>query len=227
MMMMEYGDEFDCLAMTYADVEAAGLPARPLEFPNPTVHRGKRTSTKALDHRTGRVHAVNNVLIKTTPAGLVASGNAHLPADAHLSAHLPQQQQQQKQQPQQEPEKAYLIKKKLCRSIYGVVRLCVVLRRRPRLSGSSHRQRAIERQFNRSADDVLFSRSRTAPPLEEEEVEWVSTEELCVVKVSNLNNHKRNHSPSSQYQSMPDSEVLARQTNRNEGKDDDRVGPKW
>eukprot|EP00540_Astrosyne_radiata_P014364 CAMPEP_0116836318 /NCGR_PEP_ID=MMETSP0418-20121206/8032_1 /TAXON_ID=1158023 /ORGANISM="Astrosyne radiata, Strain 13vi08-1A" /LENGTH=374 /DNA_ID=CAMNT_0004466079 /DNA_START=176 /DNA_END=1300 /DNA_ORIENTATION=- len=66
--------------------------------------------------------------------------------------------------------KAYLIKKKLCKSIYGVIRLCVVLRRRE--------IPAIH------PDPMLRRRPRNPGMIRDQDVEWESTEELCVIKVS-------------------------------------------
>ena len=111
----------DAFSTSYTSVRAAGPAARPLEFPMPTVSDGFRSTIKAYDNRSGRVHTVNNVLMAGPDA-----------------------------------ERGYLIRKKIAKSIYGVVRLCVVLkRRRPRDRRPSN------------AD-----------------VEWESTDHLVVVKVS-------------------------------------------
>ena len=59
--------------------ESVSFPAaRPLEFPAPTVHRGARCSTVALDHRTGRIHPIKNVLMRvseTPPTGILDQEN--------------------------------------------------------------------------------------------------------------------------------------------------------
>ena len=122
-------------ALTYDQIAAAGPSARPLEFPTPSVHRGERCFTFALDHRTGRLHPVKNVLMRVSP-------NSH------------------------PPTQAYLIKKTLSKSVYGVIKSAVVLKRRniP------------------PAPDVR--RRRSYGMIRDEDVEWESTEELAVVKVS-------------------------------------------
>ena len=131
-------------ALAYDAVASAGPPSRPLEFPNPTVHRGKRITVTALDHRTGRIHNVNNVLFRTKSSSSMGSNNGNTgPVD-----------------------RAYVIKKKISKSIYGVIRLCVVLKRR----------RVIY-------PEAQLRRRRKTDQLRDEDVEWESTEELCVVKV--------------------------------------------
>eukprot|EP00541_Cyclophora_tenuis_P005719 CAMPEP_0116542362 /NCGR_PEP_ID=MMETSP0397-20121206/978_1 /TAXON_ID=216820 /ORGANISM="Cyclophora tenuis, Strain ECT3854" /LENGTH=452 /DNA_ID=CAMNT_0004066371 /DNA_START=1 /DNA_END=1359 /DNA_ORIENTATION=+ len=133
--------------LTYDAVASAGLPSRPLEFPNPTVHKGARLTVGALDHRTGRIYNVKNVLMRTKSS---SKGNLH------------------NNQNNGPTNRAYVIKKKVSKSIYGVIRLCVVLRRRAII----HPQQQLRR---RRRDDGLPR---------DEDVEWESTEELCVVKVS-------------------------------------------
>ena len=111
----------DVFSISYSSVRAAGPPARPLEFPMPTVSDGFRSTIKAYDQRSGKVHVVNNVLMAGPDA-----------------------------------ERGYLIRRKIAKSVYGVVRLCVVMNRRRARDG---------RQSN-------------------EDVVWESTDHLVVVKVS-------------------------------------------
>lgn len=49
--------------LSYEQIEASGPAARPLEFPTPKVDRGARCIVTALDHRTGRLYPVKNVLM--------------------------------------------------------------------------------------------------------------------------------------------------------------------
>mmetsp|Transcript_1723 Transcript_1723/g.2665 ORF Transcript_1723/g.2665 Transcript_1723/m.2665 type:complete len:419 (+) Transcript_1723:237-1493(+) len=121
------------LAMDYSSLKDAGPAERPLEFPTPTVRRGFQCTTRALDHRTGKVHRVSRVLIP-------------------------------KQQPS---DVAYLIRKKVAKSIYGSIFQSVLLNRR-----STH-----ERRENRHDID--------------ETIEWKSTEQIYAVKVSSW--HRMRH----------------------------------
>jgi len=111
-----------------------GPPARPLEFPAPSVHRGTRCSTVALDHLTGRIYPIKNVLMRV-------SGS---------------------------PQRAFLIKKTLSKSVYGVIRLCVILKRRTTQDSASKDNGRRRNSFGMIRD---------------EDAEWESTEELAVVKV--------------------------------------------
>jgi len=118
---------FDTTA-NYSIVKSAGPAARPLEFPTPTVHRACRKTCRALDHRTGRIYKLNNVLLH--------SGTKH-------------------------PQEAYLIRKKIAKSIYGVVRICVVLK--PRRKG--------EKNWELSEED-------------DRDVKWISTDRIVAIKIS-------------------------------------------
>lgn len=120
--------------LTYDRIASAGPPARPLEFPTPAVHRGARCSTVAVDHRTGRLYPVKNVLMRLSPNS-------------------------------RPPNRAYLIKKTLSKSVYGVVKSAVVLKRRdiPHDAKQRHPHTGVIR---------------------DEDAEWESTEELAVIKVS-------------------------------------------
>lgn len=96
-------------ALTYDEIEEAGPPARPQEFPTPFLHDGIRTTIRAKDHRTHGVRVVKNVLM--------ALSNT----------------EDTLQSPTQDPnivDKAYLLKKRISRSAYGNRYLSVVLKRR-------------------------------------------------------------------------------------------------
>ena len=144
--------EIDCdhiasyhASLSYENVAAAGPPARPLEFPTPCVHRASRSTEKALDHRNGKIYSVSNVLMRSE----------RYPASGVQRC---------------KPDRAYLIKKKIGTSPYGVTRLCVVLRRREvRASLSDPKHPARQR--------------RECGRLKDEDTIWESTDELVVVKV--------------------------------------------
>lgn len=56
-------------AYTYRDLENAGHPTRPLEFPAPMVFPGEVTNVLCREHQTGSEFLVRNVLIKNVPGG--------------------------------------------------------------------------------------------------------------------------------------------------------------
>jgi serine/threonine protein kinase len=82
------------------NTEDAQSASRPLEFPTPKVHKALCVSLTALDHRSGRVYKLKNVLLRSPE-------NSHNPL----------------------PDRAYLVKKKAAKSAFGSVRQCIVLRR--------------------------------------------------------------------------------------------------
>ena len=112
--------------LSYEDVVAAGPPARPLDFPAPTVLRCKTVDLHARDHRSGTIHFLRNVILRAEGA-----------------------------------EYAYFVTKKLGKTVYGSIRLGIVLRRRERSSSS----RAEERQ-------------------DSPEIEWESTDLQAAIKIS-------------------------------------------
>jgi hypothetical protein len=110
--------------LRYDDLVLAGPPVQPLDFPTPTVHRATQIHTQMMDHRSGRVHDVTNVLLR-------------VPDRNHRS------------------DRAYLIRRKLSKTVFGSVRLCTVLRKR------------------------MTMYDGTGPS-----VEWKSTDETIVLKAS-------------------------------------------
>ena len=132
-------DEPECgschAELTYDEVEAAGSPSRPLDFPAPTVYRCRRVDIHARDHRTGSVHLVKDVIMRS---GVDRCGRRS--------------------------DTAYLSRKKLGKTTYGSLRLCVVLRR-----------------ISPSKTDLLESREDA---FEADFVQWESTDEKVVMKIS-------------------------------------------
>lgn len=121
--------------LTYEYVEATGSPSRPLDFPAPTVYRCNRVDIRARDHRLGTVHMVRDAIIRS---GVDRYGR--------------------------KSDIAYVGRKRLGKTTYGSLRLCVVLRRSSRSKGDlqESRQDAFEGDF----------------------VEWESTNEKVVMKIS-------------------------------------------
>lgn len=88
-------------SLSYDDVDSAGPPVQPLEFPTPRIYQADHISIHARDHRTGKLCELKNVIVRMQE-------NADKPA-----------------------ERAYLVKKKLGKCTYGSVHLCVLLKRVP------------------------------------------------------------------------------------------------
>ena len=89
---------------TYSNVEASGPAARPLDFPSPIVHRGRRVSEKGLDCYTGEIQKINNVIVRERDF----SGKPSTDTESV----------------------GYRIVKKLSESAYGSIRLCVIMKQR-------------------------------------------------------------------------------------------------
>jgi hypothetical protein len=115
--------------LSYDDVAAAGPAARPLDFPAPSVARCQNIDVHAKDHRSGTIHFLRNVIVRT-----------------------------------ENPENAYFVTKKLGKTVYGSIRLCIVLKRRKGL--------------DRVPEDRQDSDSVA--------VEWESTDLQAAVKISDF-----------------------------------------
>jgi hypothetical protein len=126
----------------YEDVVAAGPACRPLDFPAPTIFRSEFVAIQARDHRSGTIHNLKRILIRSHAAG-------EKPSDT-----------------------AYLITKKLGKSVYGSVRLCVVLKR---LHKEDHRNSNGKGAKEDRQDDDDGKNGI---------IEWESTDDLAVVKIS-------------------------------------------
>jgi serine/threonine protein kinase len=162
----------DHASLRYDDVAAAGAPARPLDFPAPTVHRATFCDIAARDHRSGSIHQLKRVLIRAqSPSnhnGITSSGNFHTNHKVATSnASL--------------PDTAYLPTKKLARTVYGSMKLCIVLKRIDRSKQVAERKaEAINvREDRQDDDDDLTAESSTT-----DTVEWESTDYLVAVKFS-------------------------------------------
>jgi len=51
--------------LSYDEVEASGPAARPLDFPSPTVFRCQTIDIQAQDHRSGTIHFLRNVIVRS------------------------------------------------------------------------------------------------------------------------------------------------------------------
>ncbi|KAG7353665.1 serine/threonine protein kinase [Nitzschia inconspicua] len=151
-------DQFDEHAtLRYDDVAAAGPAARPLDFPAPTVYRATFVDVPARDHRSGSIHHLNHVLMRTNN-GLHA--NNSVTNGCSIS---------------KQPATAYLPIKKLAKSIYGSVKLCIVLKRIEN-SQTNHCKTPEGRQ---DYEDDLLGASASSNSLQ-----WESTDYLVAIKFS-------------------------------------------
>ena len=147
--------------VSYADVEASGPTARPLEFPSPIVHRGHRISANVIDSQTGEMQRTRNVIVreKYFSRGSIPHG----------------------------PTRGYRITKKLCNSAYGSVRLGVVMKRRHLFHGEiiSHRQSNERNSLDSISEDGDFNLSAMSTDrlTVESGVVWEATDEYVVIKV--------------------------------------------
>ena len=171
--IMTRGDN-DHASLRYNDVAAAGAPARPLDFPAPTVHRAVFTNLAARDHRSGSVHHLKNVLIRAQRSNATVS-TGHFHTKSHMAANATVGQ----------PDTAYLPTKKLAKTVYGSMKLCIVLKRIDKAKQRAEKKK--QQQAMRKAkedrqdddDDLTLDSSNSL-----ENVEWESTDYLVAVKFS-------------------------------------------
>mmetsp|Transcript_22992 Transcript_22992/g.51056 ORF Transcript_22992/g.51056 Transcript_22992/m.51056 type:complete len:514 (-) Transcript_22992:94-1635(-) len=147
-------------SFSYAEVEASGTAARPLEFPSPTVHRGHRISAKAVDPQTGEVQRIKNVIVREKD---FSHGIPHVPT------------------------RGYRIIKKLCDSAYGSVRLGLVMKRRHTFHGeiTSHQRSNDRNSLGSISEDGDFNSCESSMDrlTVESGIVWESTDEFVVVKL--------------------------------------------
>ena len=136
----DHADDSIHASLRFGDVESSGPPSRPLDFPTPRVFRCEKVDIKARDHRSGTIYELKNVIMRSE---LDSFGR-----QAHA---------------------AYLVKKKLTKSVYGSVRLCIVLKRCSR-EGTDQAKESREEPIAGS-DDF-------------DDVEWESTDLQAVIKAS-------------------------------------------
>lgn len=164
-----YGDH---AALTYGDIEDAGHPSRPQDFPTPFIHDGTRTTIRAMDHRTGLLREVKHVLMAAS--NVVDSSSSLLTRNRHPKSNHNHRFPRQSYTPIE--KRAYLMKKKISKSQYGNEYLAVVLKRRE--------------ISNRSIDSDENERKQSEY---DGDVEWESTEEFVIVTVSPWSMAMRTH----------------------------------
>lgn len=129
----------------YSDIQNAGPPLQALDFPTPTLFASEVATVRAVDHRNGRSRSIENVLTRLGENTSNLSNAFVRDEDGGLRNYL---------SATSEPDRAYLLRKKISKTTYGVIRVAVVLRRRP------DHETGIK------------------------EVPWISTEELVAIKIS-------------------------------------------
>lgn len=166
----DYGDaEHDRHAtLRYNDVARAGPPARPLDFPAPEVYRGERVDLRARDHKSGTIHYLKNVLIRYSRNNKYSSNTA------------------------------YLMTKKLSKTVYGCVNLCIVLKRIDKTTNSNRPNNNAPTLEDRQDDE-----EDDGPP-----IEWESTDIQAAIKISEW---KKIHALRGKHLEDPIKEVAAMQ----------------
>lgn len=101
-------------ALTFADVERHGRPARPLEFPAPSVRRARRGNALVVHLETGQRQVLRGIVHREVVVAATDGGD-----DDH----------QQQHHHDGGPEYAYFPQRRLQEAIYGSVWACLVLRR--------------------------------------------------------------------------------------------------
>jgi serine/threonine protein kinase len=152
--------------LAYNDVVNAGPPARPLDFPSPEVFRGELVELRARDHKSGTIHHLKNVLLRSN----TSSSKYYRSRDGC--------------------DTAYLITKKVSKTVYGSVNVCIVLKR---IKKGKNNGKPEDRQ-----DDGSDSSS----------VEWESTDDQAAVKISEW---KKIHSMRGKHLEDPIKEIAAMQ----------------
>eukprot|EP00536_Pseudo-nitzschia_multiseries_P010865 jgi/Psemu1/289337/fgenesh1_pg.348_\ len=154
--LREYGiAEHDRHAtLRYNDIASAGPPARPLDFPSPKVFRGELVDLRARDHKSGTIHHLKSVLIRK---------------GANKSSNINKYQYHSNET---SFDTAYLVTKKMARTVYGSVSMCIVLKR-IKTSNANHSNGGSQKLEDRQDDNNDCS-----------SVEWESTDDQAAVKIS-------------------------------------------
>ena len=114
--------EDDEAFLHYSDLQDAGQPVQALDFPTPMLFAAEVTSVRAVDHRNGRSRSIENVLMKLGENIKALSKDSVGGEDRGLKKY---------HNCSREPDRAYLLRKKISKTTYGMIRVAVVLRRRP------------------------------------------------------------------------------------------------
>jgi len=157
--------------LRYNDVASAGKPARPLDFPSPEVFRGERVDIRARDHKSGTIHYLKNVLLRSSNNNKYSSKRSSCGT-------------------------AYFVTKKISKTVYGCVNLCIVLKRIDKASNRNQRNKSIKIEDRQ--DD-----GGDCPSLE-----WESTDHQAAIKISEW---KKIHALRGKHLEDPIKEIAAMQ----------------
>lgn len=165
--------------LQYEDIVRNGMPARPLDFPTPKVFRSELTELRARDHRSGTIHHLKNVLLRSNSSAYSKHNNNNNNNNKNNSC----------------TDTAYLITKKLSRTVYGSVCLCLILKRIKKSPDNNPNENS--NQENRQDHDDIPQCSS---------VEWESTDLQAAVKISEW---KKIHSLRGKHLADPIKEIAA------------------
>ena len=157
--------------LRYNDIASEGPPARPLDFPAPEVFRGERIDLRARDHKSGTIHHLKNVLLRSSKNSKYYKNRSKC-------------------------DTAYLMTKKISKTVYGSVNLCIVLKRINKTAKTNHRNDYIQKAEDRQDDEDYPS------------IEWESTDYQAAIKISEW---KKIHALRGKHLEDPIKEIAAMQ----------------
>ena len=189
--------------ISYTTIESSGSACRPLDFPAPIVDKAMTVSSNVVNHRTGDIFRANSVLMhrpthaKNCPSRGVDDGQL-FPSDlsesrlrghhrwstaesinsGHFHGTAPSSAFSSFSPRRCDaactvPKKAYCVRKKICNTTYGSIRLCVVLKRVSRELMTYASKLMPQNEF---ATLGIIDNVQAIP-------EWETTEELVAIKV--------------------------------------------
>lgn len=141
-------------SISFASVRSSGPPTPPLDFPAPVLENAIMVSADIIDHTTGQIFHAMSILMRRP-----ASPQHHRKlSKSYINAAQIEYQEQ-------EPQKAYRVKRKICSTTYGSIRLCVVLKR-------------VKSSIVTNATSLITQEMVVACP------EWETTSEMVAIKVT-------------------------------------------
>lgn len=184
----------------FTAIESSGPACRPLDFPAPIVDTAVIVSVNVVNHRTGDIFRANSVLMRrpthtktcpsrgsqifsfdlsdNKPRGHYRKSTPDSINSGHSHVNAPSASSNPVSPPHCEescnfPEKAYCVRKKICNTPFGSIRLCVVLKRVGKDLISYASTLIPKKEF------VSFGTRDN----EQAVPEWETTDELVAIKV--------------------------------------------
>lgn len=165
--------------------------SRPIEFPSPIIHHGRRTEGFAYEPKSAQYYKVKNVLVRRDSAvtrqedGMSIRG---IPTMASRAAYLPNGTTDPDTT---ESEVGYYMKRRLSKSVYGFIYKAVVMRKRKLFPPENILLSKLERGTDSSSLGRIFEEDDwdegSAPDVVQPATHdyiWESTGEIVVVKAS-------------------------------------------